>query len=59
MSNILVISMGGGVGADGLAAPLQGEALERYGIKNNELELAMANLFSELEKAEEMLNLTK
>jgi putative nucleotidyltransferase with HDIG domain len=58
LSNTLVVSMGVGVGADGLASSLQGEALARYGINNKELELAMANLFSELEKAEEMLNLT-
>ncbi len=57
LSNTLVISMGIGVGADGLASPMEGDALQRFGITNAELEKAMSELWFELEKAEEMINL--
>jgi putative nucleotidyltransferase with HDIG domain len=59
LSNTLVISMGVGVGADGLAAPMEGESLGRFGITHELLEKAMSELWFELEKAEEMINLVK
>lgn len=59
LSNTLVISMGIGVGADGLAAPMDGSFLQQYGISNEVLEKAMSELWFELEKAEEMVNLAK
>jgi len=57
LSNTLVISMGIGVGADGLATEIQGEALQRFGIDPSGLELAMAEVMYELDKAEEMIHL--
>lgn len=59
LSNTLVVSMGVGVGADGLSAPMEGESLQRFGITLEKLELAMADLLFELEKAEEMIDLAK
>lgn len=57
LSNALVISMGIGVGADGLATKMRGEGLRRFGITQPHLDLAMANLVQELEQAEELLHL--
>ncbi|HET98501.1 MAG TPA: HDOD domain-containing protein [Desulfurivibrio alkaliphilus] len=57
LSNALVISMGIGVGADGLATKLQGEGLRRFGITRSHLDMCMANLLHELEEAEELLQL--
>ncbi len=57
LSNALVISMGIGVGADGLATKLRGEGLKRFGITPPILDMCMANLFHEMEQAEELLNL--
>jgi putative nucleotidyltransferase with HDIG domain len=59
LSNTLVISMGVGVGADGLASPMEGDFLQRYGITHAVLEKAMSEVWFELEKAEEMINLAK
>lgn len=57
LSNTLVISMGIGVGADGLATKMQGEALRRFGITQPHLDMCMANLLQELEAAEDLLHL--
>ncbi|MDZ7642508.1 MAG: HDOD domain-containing protein [Desulfurivibrio sp.] len=57
LANALVISMGIGVGADGLATRMRGEGLQRFGITQAHLDLAMANLLQELEEAEELLQL--
>ncbi len=57
LANSLVITMGIGVGADGLATELHGRGLERFGITPEELQLAMADLFMEMEKAEDVINL--
>ena len=57
IANTLVISMGVGVGADGLSGKLQGEGLKRFSINNIAIERYMADLVLELEKAEEMLGL--
>jgi len=59
LSNVLVISMGIGVGADGLSFTLQGDALERFGIGPLALEGAMAAVFTELDKAEEIIRLVE
>lgn len=58
MSNALVVSMGIGVGADGLSGRLQGEGMARFGIDARKLDLYMAALVVEMEKAEEMLTLS-
>jgi putative nucleotidyltransferase with HDIG domain len=57
LSNALVITMGIGVGADGLSTAMQGEGLKRFGIATYELELCMANLIGEIEKAQELFHL--
>lgn len=57
LANALVISMGIGVGADGLATRMQGEGLQRFGITRSHLDMAMANLFQELGEAEELLQI--
>jgi putative nucleotidyltransferase with HDIG domain len=57
LSNSLVISMGIGVGADGLAAEVQGEGLKKIGVSPATLQLCMMDLLEEMEKAQDMLNL--
>jgi len=57
IANTQVITLGVGVGADGLTSKLQGEGLERYGISSLDLERYLAELLLEMEKAEEMLTL--
>ncbi|TBV82286.1 MAG: HDOD domain-containing protein [Desulfobulbaceae bacterium] len=57
LSNTLVISMGIGVGADGLATKMRGEGLARFGITRAHLDLCMADLFVELEEVGELLQL--
>jgi len=57
LANALVISMGIGVGADGLATKMQGEGLKRFGISPVDLDMCMANLLSEMEQAQEILHL--
>jgi putative nucleotidyltransferase with HDIG domain len=57
LSNALVITMGIGVGADGLSTKLQGEGLKRFGITNYDLELCMVDLLAEMEKAQELFDL--
>lgn len=57
LSNTLVISMGIGVGADGLATKMRGAGLQRFGITPLHLDMCMVNLLDELERAEELLQL--
>ncbi|MBC8318402.1 MAG: HDOD domain-containing protein [Desulfobulbaceae bacterium] len=57
LSNSLVVSMGIGVGADGLAAEMQGEGLKKIGVSPAMLQVCMMDLLEEMDKAEEMLNL--
>lgn len=57
LSNALVISMGIGVGADGLATKMQGEGLKRFGITPLDLDLCMANLLDDMERAQELFHL--
>lgn len=57
LSNSLVVSMGIGVGADGLAAEVQGEGLEKIGVSPEMLQLCMVDLLEEMEKAKDMMNL--
>ena len=59
ISNTLVISMGIGVGADGLAGALEGESLGRFNIDNKTLDTAMSELVFDLEKAEDLINLSR
>lgn len=58
MANTLVISIGIGVGADGLSGAMQGEGLKRFGISNPDLDRYMSNLLLEMEQAEEMMTLS-
>jgi len=57
MANIIVVSMGVGVGADGLATRLRGEDLKNFGLGQIEVELIMAELLQEMARAEELFNL--
>ena len=57
LSNTLVVSMGIGIGADGLAVRLQGAGLKRFGISQPDLDLLMADLLEEMDRAEELLHL--
>ncbi|HIJ90264.1 MAG: HDOD domain-containing protein [Desulfobulbaceae bacterium] len=57
LANALVISMGIGVGADGLSVKMQGGGLKRFGITSMHLELCMANLLTEIDRAQELFNI--
>ena len=57
LSNAIVVSLGIGGGADGLATKLQGEGLKKYNITSQTIENCMTHLLFEMEKAEEVLNL--
>jgi len=57
LSNIMVISMGVGGGADGLATKLRGDDLELVGITQGKVDLLMMNLLGEMGRAEELFNL--
>ncbi len=57
IANTQVITMGVGVGADGLTGKLHGEGLKRYGITSSDLEHYLVELLTEMEKAEEMFAL--
>lgn len=58
MANTLIISIGIGVGADGLSGTMQGEGLKRFGISTREIDRYMSNLLLEMERAEEMMALS-
>ena len=57
LSNALVVSMGIGVGADGLNTPLNTEDLALFGIGEMDVQLMMADLLGEMAKAEELFNM--
>ena len=57
LGNTLVVSMGIGIGADGLAVRVQGAGLKRFGIGQGELDLLMADLMEEMDRAQELLHL--
>lgn len=57
LANAIVISMGIGVGADGLAVKIQGAGLKRFGITTMHLELCMANLLLEIDRAQELFHI--
>ena len=57
LSNTLVISLGIGVGADGLSGKIKGEGLKRFGISTIDLDRYLADLVLEMDKAEEMMTL--
>jgi putative nucleotidyltransferase with HDIG domain len=57
LANALVISMGIGVGADGLATKVQGEGLKRFGITPADLDLCMASLLDDMERAQELFHI--
>jgi len=57
LANALVITAGIGVGADGLSVKMQGQGLQRFGISTMHLEMCMANLLMELDRAEELFSI--
>lgn len=57
LSNALVISMGIGVGADGLATRVQCEGLKRFKITPQILDLCMVELLTEMDKAKELFQI--
>ncbi len=57
LANSLVISMGIGVGVDGLATRMRGEKLKEMGLDERNLDLLMAELVTEMEKAEDLFNI--
>lgn len=57
LANALVVSMGVGVGVDGLATPLNSDELARFGITEIDMQLMMADLLGEMSKAEELFNM--
>lgn len=58
MANTLVISLGIGVGADGLSGAMQGEGLKRFGITSLDLDRYMSMLVLEMERAEDLMALS-
>jgi len=58
MANTLVISLGIGVGADGLSGAMQGEGLKRFGITGLDLDRYMSMLVLEMERAEDLMTLS-
>lgn len=58
MANTLVISLGIGVGADGLSGAMQGQGLKRFGITALDLDRYMSMLFMEMERAEDLMGLS-
>lgn len=57
LANAIVISMGIGVGVNGLSSNFDGHGLKRFGIGSSEIQMYMLSLFDEMEKAQELLNL--
>ncbi|HFQ80819.1 MAG TPA: HDOD domain-containing protein [Desulfobacterales bacterium] len=57
LANTQIMTMGIGVGADGLTSKIQGAGLKHYGITGRDLETYLAGLMLELEKAQEMMSL--
>nr|MBF0222151.1 HDOD domain-containing protein [Desulfobulbaceae bacterium] len=57
LSNTLVISLGVGVGADGLSGAMQGQGLKRFGISSIDIDRYLSDLVLEMEKADEMMGL--
>lgn len=57
LANALVVSMGIGVGVDGLNTPLRTEDLDRFGIGEVDMQFMMADLLGEMAKAEELFNM--
>ncbi len=57
LSNVLVVSMGIGVGAAGMATKMRGAGLKRFGINTLALDICMANLLEHMEKAQEVIQI--
>ncbi len=57
LANAIVLSMGIGVGVNGLATSIDGNGLKRFGLTLDHVQLYMVDLLDELEKAQELLNL--
>ena len=57
LANAIVLSMGIGVGANGLATVIDEGGLHRFGLDAERIQLYMVELFAEMEKAQELLNL--
>ncbi len=59
IANTQVITLGVGAGADGLTGKLHGDGLKKYGITSRDLECYLAELLTEMDKAEEMFALAE
>jgi putative nucleotidyltransferase with HDIG domain len=57
LANAIVLSMGIGVGVNGLATEIDGNGLKRFGLDLDKIQLYMVDLLTEMEKAQELLNL--
>ncbi len=57
LANAIVLSMGIGVGVNGLATAIDGHGLKRFGLDSNKIQLYMVDLLTEMDKAQELLNL--
>lgn len=57
LANAIVLSMGIGVGANGLATVIDENGLARFGLDSEKIQMYMVDLFAEMEKAQELLNL--
>jgi putative nucleotidyltransferase with HDIG domain len=57
LSDLMCLMLGIGVGADGLAYHGGDQALDRLGLKGEDMYLAMAGLAEEMQRAEELLNM--
>ncbi|MEW6220754.1 MAG: HDOD domain-containing protein [Thermodesulfobacteriota bacterium] len=57
LANALVVSMGIGVGADGLTGHIQGEGLGRFALTEERLDISMAELVARLAQAKEFFAL--
>ncbi len=57
LANAIVLSMGIGVGANGLATVIDENGLARFGLDSEKIKMYMVDLFAEMEKAQELLNL--
>lgn len=57
LANAIVLSMGIGVGVNGLATAIDGAGLKRFGLTMDKIQLYMVDLLGEMDKAQEILNL--
>ena len=57
LADVLAVSLGIGVGRDGLSYRGKKDVLKAYGFKTKDLQMMMANFYDEFNKAQEMVKL--